>query len=196
MDKLKLNIGGIYSVKWDTRPIRVLLYDKIETHYDCYWPEINKWTFLGNWKKKLSFYRIPTDFFIKTSTQIDILPFSDEDKKLVRPDLPIRFCRIKNFNFDEYDTFIENLNIYDNDFDKMIGNKIALYPSTKNGSTRYENIVEIESIKNLFIEAKRLQETANNLKFNGIGFYRLGITKGLPSYYIGEYINLAKINKE
>jgi hypothetical protein len=47
----------------------------------------------------------------------------------------------------------------------------------------------------LLTSAKRIQESVNPNQSNGIGIYRTGIQKQIPSYYIGEYIDLAGIMK-
>lgn len=47
----------------------------------------------------------------------------------------------------------------------------------------------------IILKAKEIQESVNDQKSNGIGFYRLGYEKGLPRYSIGEYFDRAGIMK-
>ena len=51
------------------------------------------------------------------------------------------------------------------------------------------------TISELLTSAKRIQESVNANQSKGIGIYRIGIQNQLPSYYIGEYIDLAGILK-
>lgn len=48
----------------------------------------------------------------------------------------------------------------------------------------------------LIWKAKELQESVNNQTSKGIGLYRIGFEKGLPSYYIGEYFDKAGLLNE
>ena len=161
-----------------------------EVFYDCYCPEIEKWTFAGNLnKKKISFYRISAEYFISTSEQIGILNLTEEEYTLIKPNFPLRFCRIKDFEFDKINNYLKNpdsLNI-ENDFEMIFQNKIVLLPRTKNDKIMKGEIVELKSIQELLIKTNELQKSIKNLKFNGIGCYRHGIENKLPSFYIGEY---------
>jgi len=189
-----LVVGGIYNVNWDKRPMKVLAFDDKELFYDCYCPELKKWTFSGN-IRTLTFYRVPTEYFILTSEQIDIVNISEKEYDLFKLNFPFRFCRINDFeilNLDYYLQNLEKINI-ENNYEIIFKNKIVLLPRTKNNSFLKGEVVEIKSINELLIKTKELQKTAKNLKFNGLGFYRSGLINKLPSYYIGEYIDLAKI---
>ena len=192
----ELELGGIYSVKWDKRPMRILAFDDKELFYDCYWSEIDKWTFTGKLKTSNSkFYRISTKYFKSTSKKISLLKLSKEEYLLIKPNFPLRFCRIKDFNFSNFSDYLQDINkIYiQNDCELIFQNKIVLLPRTKKDRIMKGEIVEVKNISELLKKAKELQEINKNLNFNGIGFFRSGIIKKLPSYYIGEYIDLAKI---
>lgn len=190
----KLKIGEIYITEWDERPFRVLGYDDIEVFYDCLWPHDNSWTFSGNLKKKCYFYRTWTSLFINKSKPIDFLPITEEEKKVFRPDLPIRVCRSKKYSWNNFNvsTFDEFLKQAENFSDTIQTDKLVLIPYGNKGGLKKGTIVTAFNSKyfeasELIWKAKELQETVNNQISNGIGIYRLGFEKGLPSYYIGEY---------
>jgi hypothetical protein len=187
----KLELGGVYSVNWDKRPMRILAFDDKEIFYDYYWPELGKWTFSGN-IRTLTFYRISTEYFVLNSRQIDLLNLTKKEYALFKPNFPLRFCRIKEFNFCNFHEILNNLPNYNNiesDCKIIFQNKIVLLPKIKKGRTIKGEIVELKNIYGLFIKTKELQESVKNTTFNGIGFYRSGTINKIPSYYIGEYID-------
>jgi len=192
----KLIVGGIYSTNWDERPVRVLAFDDHELFYDCYLPELKKWSRSGN-IRTFDFYRISSEYFLRNSKQVGILELSEKEHIKFKLNFPFRFCRIKEFNFSNFETIVNNLQNYKfkNDFDIIFNNKIILSPRTKKGAFMKGESIEIKNIKELLTKTKELQEMAKNLDFNGIGFFRSGIINNLPSYYIGEYIDLANIMK-
>ncbi len=46
-------------------------------------------------------------------------------------------------------------------------------------------------VDTLMLEAKRIQQITSAQMSRGVGLYRLGWQKRLPSYYIGEYVDRA-----
>jgi hypothetical protein len=206
-DKLKL--GEIYKTEWDERPFRVIGFDEIEVFYDCLWPHDNSWTFSGNFKKKCYFYRTSAPLFIAKSTPIDSTPLTIEEQKAFRPDLPIRIARTKEFNWnafgmDNYQNFIEQTKtLLDKSIldQKIPTDKIVLIPFGNNGGLKKGTIVTADNPNHfecaeLIWKAKELQESVNNQTSKGIGLYRIGFEKGLPSYYIGEYFDKAGLLNE
>ncbi len=199
----KLKIGEIYRTEWDERPFRVIGYDDIEVFYDCLWPHDNSWTFSGNFKKKCYFYRTSAPLFIAKSKPIDYSPITEEEQKTFRPDLPIRVCRSKEYNWNNFN--VPTFEVFNkqakNLTDIIQTDKLVLIPYGNKGGLKKGTIVNADNSKffvasELIWKAKELQEAVNNQISNGIGIYRLGFEKGLPSYYIGEYVDSAGLLKE
>lgn len=209
MFKGQLQLGGIYRTEWGERPYRVIGYDEIEVFYDCLWLPDNIWTFSGNFKKKCYFYRTSAPLFFAKSKLIDIVPMAEEEFNAFRPDLPMRVCRSKELNWNKFDvstadTFVKSVdNLYDNSFlcDKIQTEKLVLLPYGTKGGLKRGRTVTADNSKyfegpELIWKAKELQEAVNYQISNGIGIYRIGFERGLPSYYIGEYIDSAGLLKE
>ncbi len=193
----ELKLGEIYKTEFDERPFRIIGIDENEVFYDCLWSE-NNWTFSENFKRKSIFYRMSTDLFKSKSELIDFKELTEKEFKYFRPDLPMRFGRTKRFNWNSFDfDDIEHLKSeYSNR--KIKTNKIVLVPFGKKGGYQKGEIIESKSELTEFdiiIKAKEIQESVNDQKSNGIGFYRLGYEKGLPRYSIGEYLDRAGIMK-
>lgn len=204
----KLQLGEIYKTEWDERPFRVIGFDDIEVFYDCLWPHDKSWTFSGNLNKKCYFYRTSAPLFIAKSNPIDFTPLTIEEQKAFRPDLSIRIARTKEFNWnafemDNYQKFIEQTKtLLDKSIldQKISTDKIVLIPFGNNGLKK-GTIVTADNqnyfeCAELIWKAKELQESVSNQTSKGIGLYRIGFEKGLPSYYIGEYFDKAGLLNE
>jgi len=204
----KLELGGIYKTEWDERPFRLIGFDDIEVFYDCLWPHDNTWSFSGNLKKKCYIYRISSNFFAINSILTDILPLTEEEFKAFRPDLPLRLLRTKklrwnNFDSANYDEFLSLTDdIFDNNFlsQKLQVAKIVLLPYGNKGGLKKGSVISADNSVNfscveLIWKAKEVQEAVNSRISDGIGIYRIGFEKGLPSYYIGGYYDTAGIIK-
>jgi len=204
----KLQLGEIYKTEWDERPFRVIGFDDIEVFYDCLWPHENSWVFSGNLNKKCYFYRTSAPLFIAKSNPIDFTPLTIEEQKAFRPDLSIRIARTKEFNWnafemDNYQKFIEQTKtLLDKSIldQKISTDKIVLIPFGNNGLKK-GTIVTADNqnyfeCAELIWKAKELQESVSNQTSKGIGLYRIGFEKGLPSYYIGEYFDKAGLLNE
>lgn len=79
--------------------------------------------------------------------------------------------------------------------------KLVLIPFGKKGGLQKGVIVEADNQRyfnyaELVLRAKEIQEKINNEVSKGIGIYRIGFEKAIPSYYIGEYIDAAGFLKE
>jgi hypothetical protein len=192
-----MKLGEIYKANWDGSVMRVIGFDEHEVLYDGYWEHDNSWTFASNLKKKCSFYRTSRNIFDEKAKLIDFKELTNEEYDIFRPDLAIRTCRIKNASWSDSDFNLEGI---DSNFELIKSGQIWLFPSGTNGSLKKGEIVKSSNNKEIGVSellksAKRIQESVNPRKSNGIGIYRTGIYKQIPSYYIGEFIDLAGIMK-
>ncbi|MBQ4804534.1 hypothetical protein J8L88_16860 [Aquimarina sp. MMG015] len=194
----KVKLGDIYKTGFDERPFRIIGFDDYEVFYDCLWSDKN-WTFSDNFRVKTIFYRMSLEIFKNKSKLIENLPLTEKELQYFRPDLPMRFGRTKNVNWNSFDSSeIENLK---SEFgnQKFNATKIVVVPFGPKGGLKKGEILENKSEWTEFDiiqKAKKIQESATERKSNGIGFYRLGYEKGLPRYSIGEYFDRAGIMKK
>ena len=196
-----LELGGVYLADFDTRPFRVIGFDETEVFYDCLWND-GKWIFSGSFKKKVYFYRMSATIFIKRTKKIEPKPFTSEEFKAFRPDLPLSFARTlklkwNDFYISTYTEFAEwAKGEYDGDINESIqSDKLVLIPygtkgGLKKGTMIYADNAQYFIIPELIWKAKEVQEPVNVEKSIGIGFYRAGFEKGVPSYFIKAYDRL------
>jgi hypothetical protein len=203
MSKNKLRIGEIYITEWDERPFRVIGFDDIEVFYDCIRSHHDSWAFSSNLKNNCSFYRTSTSFFISKSKPIDYLPITEAEQIVFRPDLPIRLCRSKDFNWiDFYSLTIKELQVkVENLTDTIQTEKLTLIPFGNKGGLKKGVIISADNSEyfeasELIWKAKEILKSVNSQISKGVGIYRLGFEKGYPSYYIGEYFDKAGLLNE
>ncbi|WMI68177.1 hypothetical protein [Mangrovimonas sp. YM274] len=139
-----------------------------------------------------------TEIFKTKSELIENLPLTEKESQYFRPDLPMRFGRTKNVSWNSFNS--DGIKDLKSDFGnrKFNATKIILVPYCPKGGFKKGEILECKSEFTEFeiiLKAKEIQESSNNQKSNGIGFYRLGYQKGLPTYAIGEYFDRAGIMK-
>ena len=180
---MPLEIGGIYILDYDKRPVRIIGLDEYEVFFDSLWSD-NSWTFSGNFKKKCFFYRASREFFEYRSKKLSHLPLSEEEFKIFRPDLLMRTGRtltlqwnkLKFKNFDSlYNYLCENLG---EEFNNEIvhANKIVLIPIGPKGGLKRGNIIQTDNGM-YFTPAELIWKAKNMLLVvisNGIGIYRIG----------------------
>lgn len=188
-----LQIGGIYRTQFDDRPFRIIGLDQYEIFYDCLWAE-GKWTFSGNFRSKAIFYRMQRQRFEAKSALLDFSPLTEEESRYFRPDLPMRFGRTNSISWNDFTP--EKLASAKEAFSKLAlpATRLVLVPYGSKGGHRPGVVIENNKSFNYFEileNAQRIQQEVNNMVSAGIGFYRLGYQKGLPSYVIGEYLDRA-----
>lgn len=204
---MKIKLGEIYRTNWDGTIARIIGFDDYEVFYDGYGGHDDSWTFASNLKKKGSFYRTAMDVFLDQSKRIDFKELTKTEFDIFRPDLTIRTCRIKDLSWaDELLASERKLaeymskNYSTHDFPIIQTEKIWLYPCGPKGGFKKGEIIKAKdnggfSTIELLVNASRIQREVNNNQTNGIGIYRIGIQRQIPSYYIGEYFDLAGIMK-
>ena len=204
----KLILGGVYNIttQFGAYKTKVLAFDDIEVLYDEWHTVANKWLF-EKFKDKGFYSRMPSEFFIKSSSLIEVEQFRDTDTQKYRPDLPLRFGRIADVSwtsqvfesivsYQEYLKSIIKTSLAEVQLDTP---EIVLYPYGAKGGDKKGQIVKASNgeafgMTELLWQANNLQSEHVKSKSNGIGLFRLGIEKGSQSYYIGEFHDRAGIS--
>jgi hypothetical protein len=195
----ELTVGSIYRTGWDNTTARIIGLDSVEVFYDGFWPHNRTWTFSGNFKRKCYFYRTSRSAFEARSTYLDFMPLSEPEHQAFRPDLVMRLGRTRELSWNNFEPS-DLLTFNNKEFleQNLFTNKIVLIPYGNKGGLKKSTVVAADnenyfSCEELIRKAKEIQESINAQKSNGIGIYRIGFESGLPSFYIGEYVDAAKI---
>ncbi len=192
-----MKLGEIYQASWHATALKIIGFDDLEVFYDAYWEHDGSWTIASNLDKKCSFYRAPRNLFNDKAELVDFKGFSEEEQNILRPDLTIRTARIKNASWTDSSFSLPEI---DFQMDLIKTEKIWLYPYGPKGGTKRGKIVSAENgecfgTTELISKAQDIQLNVNSNPSMGIGIYRMGIERQIPSYYIGEYIDFAGIMK-
>ncbi|NER11750.1 hypothetical protein SAMN06265375_1161 [Muriicola jejuensis] len=172
---------------------RIVGFDEHEIFYDAQWSDLS-WTFSGNFNRKAYFYRMSVKTFLSNAEQIGFQEITNEEFKHFRPDLPLRFARLKQITWS--DLAEKGLNTLSPEFLKttLPIPEIIIVPSGPKGGLK--SGIKVSGKENLnfqFILETTLNSMDNpeNYSPSGIGYFRLGWDKRIPSYYIGGYIDKA-----
>jgi hypothetical protein len=131
-----------------------------------------------------------------------ILPITTEELRFFRPDLPLKFGQTDTLNWNGLGekTYIEFIKKNDSKLVKdlfeqhlPIGKLVIVPYGSKRGLKKGVVIEADESsyftVGEIIWKANQIQYEANKDISNGIGVYRLGFEKGIPSYYLSDFNN-------
>ncbi len=195
---IDLKIGGVYQTNLSDSPVRILGFDEKKVFYDVWW-SIGDWCCRVSLRSKVSFYRTSVQIFLATAELIRVDALNENEISIIRPDLPFVTLQFDSINWTSknYSTielfkneFI-NLKINLNKYGKVYIPKVVLIPFGVKGGRKKASVVE--AINGEYFESIELLWNAHNIQSThiterslekGIGIYRLGFEKGMPSYYI------------
>jgi hypothetical protein len=205
--EVKLISGGVYNTILSEDPVRVLRFDDIEVFYDAYWSSLDKWTFASSLKRSGAYYRTTPGVFLRNATFLRPQPLTSEELNTFRPDLPNRLCRNKNMTwtakiFHELEDFKKYASLFRCDISDSIilpVPNISLTPFGAKGRVTSLKPTLISSVDKNGFSSIELLWHANNIQAehskhivdNGVGIYRSGHYKKVPSYYIWTYYDKA-----
>ncbi len=185
--------------------LRVMSFDSIEVFYDVWWDHKNGWGFETS--KSVTYYRLSYNYLMGNSVYLKNEPLTEKEVKLHKPDLVHRTCLCENWSWNRVtystmDNFLQvliksNVNIDHIESQPSIKTpKILLVPWGPQGGLKTPRLVEASNGEEilpleLLLKAHNIQSKWETKAKDGIGIYRSGIRKGIPSYYIGEQYDAA-----
>lgn len=205
----ELIIGGVYQTGLTSKPVRIIAFNRFQVFYEVWWEHANDWGCKSNLKGRVNYYCTYTKNFLG-SNYLRIEPFTEEELKIHRPDLPFYLCRIERLNWNtenfanvkDFEGYILSKGIETSKLENLDIPEIILMPYGKDGFAKKGAMVSAANSKS-FIGAELLWQAQNmqapHLKTktgNGMGIYRMGFEKGIPSYYIGGYYDNAEALKQ
>lgn len=173
--------GDILQVTWDDLPIRVLMGDDTEVFYDAFLPEVG-WNLAR--ARTASYYRVGATFLSSTARSIRTEPLIEAELSRHRPDLPLRMLRSADANWSKP---ISEWTDIDTEFE-IESDRLALIPFGSKGAAQKAVIIEAAEGRSFkgddVLRAAHRIQTAECPDVHGVGLYRLGISGGVPSYYL------------
>ncbi|WP_173346109.1 hypothetical protein [Pseudoduganella dura] len=198
MNPSDLHVGAVFQREWDSCPIRVIAFDDEQVMYDCWWPHIPGWG-IDSLNRTISYYRLPLSLLLKKSTYLRTDEYTEVELCIHRPDLPFGFARFADLEWPSIPPVAED--DFPGHTSFMAGveasnpllhtEKLYLHPFGPKGSVKPGVLLESENptgftVDEVLWHAARLQAPhLREIKVTtGVGIYRSGIQRKLPSYYI------------
>jgi hypothetical protein len=186
MPAFKTALGAVFEIEPNPYAMRVIAFDDAEVMYDVWWPHREAWgmaRLLGH----VTYYRLPRDYVEANARCIRTDPLSEMELRVHRPELPFAVAQRKEFSWYEpswKEGVLETApvlaasNIYLAPFGPRDSAKQAslLAADDREAFTEAELLTKARILQAPFVGDVRLTE--------GVGIYRAGIKKRLPSYYI------------
>jgi len=198
MNLNNLQVGAVFQPEWDSRPIRVIAFDDEQVMYDCWWPHVPGWG-IDSLNRTISYYRIPLSLLLEKSKYLRTEEYTDAELSIHRPDLPFGFARFADLEWPSTHTKAKEDFPGSTPFINQVGArvpilntaKLYLLPFGPKGSSKPGVVLESENpvgftIEEMLWHAARLQSPflRQTKVTTGVGIYRSGIQRKLPSYYI------------
>lgn len=187
-----------------SRPLRIIGCNETEIHYDCWWPELQCWSFSGSRKSRVSFYRTSVQAFLNGASLLEIRTLDAREWKQFRPDLPLHLFRSHRMQWsDLLAAPEESLDAWCHRHRHLLqviglGNvsEWVLAPLKKHGSPAKGIRIQIDASHaqaglHLLWHAAQIQAQMGTPTLLGMGMYRMGYDGGCASYYLGGAHDLA-----
>jgi hypothetical protein len=202
-------LGGVYQTDLDDTPIRVILFDRVQIFYDVWWQDSQDWEVNQSYKSKVIFLRCSQSHFLNTSILVRFESIPDAVINVIRPDLPLYLCRndklrwtTKNYtDIQSFAKYLDKAGIDINTLEKLNIDKVILVPFGPKGGDKKGVIVQAANGRyftglELLWHAHNVQAVHINIEQEiGMGIYRSGFEKGLPTFYIGGFYDRAEFLK-
>ena len=195
-----IELGAVYQTEWGNDPLRVIAFDLEVTMYGAWYPHENAWS--SDVHKAMAYYRLPTPLLLERSTYLRTEPYTDAEFKRHRPDLPLSVAKHPDLAWTpepppDVASIEEALDgkVHEGSAKSpspaLVTPAIMLEPFGPKGSQRRGVLVEASDGK-AFTEAELLWHAwciqapfvRSPAQTKGIGIYRSGLQRGLPSYYV------------
>src|SRR5262249_36245435 len=167
--------------------------------HDSWWPHASRWG-LCQLRGTATYYRIPTGFLGAHATRLRVEPLTSAELAFHRPDLPLRLCRYSNLHwtgirYPSLESYAAAIKKSTPRF-RIDARRVALgipavilIPFGPKGSGKRGSVIEARSEAGF--SALELLWHAHNLQAqyvkdwdSGVGIYRSGFQRGMPSYYL------------
>lgn len=199
MEERSLHKGAVYQRDWDKKLIRIIAFDDKDAVFDTWCPGTSSWD-IDSLSRTISYLRLPIPVLLKNAIYIRTEEYAEAEMKIHRPDLPLSFVQATAFEW---------ASTCPNDIEQLLGASTqsegvatllaqsidlpAVYLSPFSPKGGMKPLVLVEALNGrsftageLLLCSARLQsEHVRDSKVTkGVGIYRLGINRMIPTYYL------------
>lgn len=200
-----MQAGAVFRWSHDDRPMRVLLHDGDVAMYDAWWPHLRTWGLARAQRtgmQRVGYYAALTSTLAAHSSYVRLEPLTGEEVALHRPDLPLAACRCAAVSWPSRvpGTASELAKGWRAagcpDAAVLRAPEAYLYPLGPDGAVWAVAGARVRAAdgtaftsEELLFEAATIQAPflAGAATVRGVGIYRDGLYRGIPSYYLGGF---------
>lgn len=186
MPALQPALGVVFEIDRSPYLLRVIAFDEVEVMYDVWWPHAGAWS-MARLLGTFTYYRLSRQYFDTHARYVRTDPLSEKELQVHRPDLPFAVARHLEVSWYEPSwqgqdfgrTPVIPVNaLYLRPFGPRDSAKPSILLTADDGVafTEAELLDKAKALQTPFIGDVRLTE--------GVGLYRDGFRKRLPSYYL------------
>lgn len=202
-----LSPGNVFASDLAVDPVRIIACDGLTVFYEAWWSHEKDWSYKCNLNGRVIYYRSSVQNFLRGASYFRNDPLSQEELNVHRPDLPLYLCRNGQMSWttvtypttDQFEE--ENRPALQQiiSFNGLQAEKIILVPSGPKGALKKGTIIEAKN--GMGFTCVELLWNAQNIQANysphqitpGIGIYRLGYQKRLPTFCTGGFYDAAGV---
>lgn len=186
MPAFQTALGVVFEIESSPYVMRVVAFDDAEVMYDVWWPHREAWG-MGRLLGNFTYCRLPRRYVETNAKYIRTDSLSEMELRVHRPDLPFAVAQRNDVSWYEsswQEGILETAptvavsTIYLAPFGPRDSAKPAVLLAADDGEafTEAELLTKARLLQSPFLGDVRLTE--------GVGIYRAGIKKRVPSYYI------------
>ena len=198
-----MQVGAVFRWSHDDRPMRVLLHDRDVAMYDAWWPHLGAWGLADVRRirrQRIAYYAALTSTLAERASYVRLDPLADEEVAIHRPDLPLAAgqCAAISWPSTAPGTaaeFAEDWRAAGCPDGAMLrAPEVYLYPFGPDGEVWNAAGSRVRAAnggtftaEELLFEAAAIQAPfiSGTAPIRGMGIYRHGLFRGIPSYYLG-----------
>jgi hypothetical protein len=186
----ELELGSVFIFSDEPEPSRVLFVNHDVVMYDAWWSHRSDWGMAdiskvrrGAW----SYYITERSIVLERAAYVRTEPLSAKEAAIHRPDLPFAIgqgfaASWSSVRTEAEDAFADNVvavaRVYLTPYGPKGGDKRSVLVEADNGSS----FTIAELMRKAF--AAQAPYVGDEMPTAGVGVYRLGLRRGVPSYYL------------
>lgn len=192
MNTRPMTVGNVYEIASQPNPTRVVGFDDYVVMYDSWWPHKEAWG-MEKLVGEFIYYRMPRTIFESRSRLLRAEPLSPLELTVHRPDLPFAFARRRDLSWYENwnDASALAVNLMPDSVPALQVPEVFLVPFGPRDSSKPPVLIRAQdgrsfSVSELLSAAREVQAPflGEERLTVGVGIYRSGIKKRIPSFYI------------
>ncbi len=205
MEPAWVQVGAVFRWSHDDRPMRVLVHDRDVVMYDAWWPHLDAWGLADVQlirKERIGYYVALASTLAEHASYVRLDPLTDDEVGIHRPDLPVAVGQCAAICWpskvpEAAARFAQDWRAAGCPDGAMLqAPEVYLYPFGPDGGVWAVAGARVQAANGTAFTAEELLFKAAVIQApfisdaaptQGIGIYRDGLYRGIPTYYLGGF---------